>query len=99
MGVSGQRHAPAALYPGQRISSTHWIGGWVGLRAGLDTEVREKKSFAPAWDRTRTRKESALTYRSLRDDSFIRSFLFPVPLNKIMINPLQTSGNYMSQLP
>jgi hypothetical protein len=24
------------LYP----SSIHWIGGWVGLRAGLDTEAR-----------------------------------------------------------
>jgi hypothetical protein len=32
MGVSGQRHAPAALYP----------RGWVGPRAGLDTEARGK---------------------------------------------------------
>jgi hypothetical protein len=38
MGVSGQRHAPAAIYtPG-----THCTGGWVGLRAGLDTEARGK---------------------------------------------------------
>jgi hypothetical protein len=29
MGVSGQRHAPAALYPWV----IHWIGGWVALRA------------------------------------------------------------------
>jgi hypothetical protein len=36
MGVSGQRHAPAALYP------THWIWGWVGPRAGLDAEARRK---------------------------------------------------------
>jgi len=42
MGVSGQRHAPAALYPRERTPGTHWIGGWVGLRAGLDTEAREK---------------------------------------------------------
>jgi hypothetical protein len=41
-GVSGQRHAPAALYPQERTTGTHWIGGWVGLRAGLDTEVNEK---------------------------------------------------------
>jgi hypothetical protein len=27
----GQLHAPAALHPG-----THWIGGWLGPRAGLD---------------------------------------------------------------
>jgi len=51
MGVSGQRHAPAALYPRERTPGTHWIGGWVGLRAGLDTEARGK-SFASAGDRT-----------------------------------------------
>jgi hypothetical protein len=42
MGVSGQHHAPAALYPGERTPGTHWRGGWVGPRAGLDTEVRGK---------------------------------------------------------
>jgi hypothetical protein len=31
MEVSGQLHPPAALPPG-----THWIGGCVGARAGLD---------------------------------------------------------------
>ena len=35
MGVGGQRHAPAALFPGKR-PSTHYIGGWVGPTAGLD---------------------------------------------------------------
>ena len=34
-GVSGQRHALAALYPRQR-PGTHCTGGWVGLSAGLD---------------------------------------------------------------
>ena len=34
-GVRGQRHAPAAPYPRER-PGTHCIGGWVGLRAGLD---------------------------------------------------------------
>jgi len=34
-GVSGQQHAPAALYPRQR-HGTHFTGGWVGPRAGLD---------------------------------------------------------------
>jgi hypothetical protein len=42
MGVSGQRHAPAALYPGERTPDTHWIGGWVGLRLGLDAGARRK---------------------------------------------------------
>ena len=35
MGVGVQRHAPAALHPGKR-HGTPFIGGWVGLRAGLD---------------------------------------------------------------
>jgi hypothetical protein len=42
MGVSGQHHAPAALYPRGKDPGTHWTGGWVGLRAGLDTEARGK---------------------------------------------------------
>ena len=33
MEVGGQRHAPADLTPGKR-PITHFIGGWVGLRAG-----------------------------------------------------------------
>jgi hypothetical protein len=37
--VSGQHHALAALYPRERIPGTNYIGGWVHLRAGLDTEV------------------------------------------------------------
>jgi hypothetical protein len=33
MGVSGQRHDPAALPPGKK-SGTHCTEGWVGPRAG-----------------------------------------------------------------
>jgi hypothetical protein len=44
-------HTPAVLYPQESTPSTHWIGGWVGLRAGLDTEVRGE-SFASAKDQT-----------------------------------------------
>ena len=33
--VSGQQHAPAALYSLER-PGTHFTGGWVGPRAGLD---------------------------------------------------------------
>jgi hypothetical protein len=41
--VSGQRHAPAAPHPRERIPHTHWRGGsWVGPRAGVDTEARGK---------------------------------------------------------
>jgi hypothetical protein len=41
--VSGQLHASAALPPGERTPGTHWIGGWVDLRAGL--EDLEKRKF------------------------------------------------------
>jgi hypothetical protein len=41
-GVSGQRHAPAALYPQGMTPGTHCTGVWVGPRAGLDTEARRK---------------------------------------------------------
>jgi hypothetical protein len=42
MGVSGQRHARLCFSPGKRAIGTHWTGGWVGHRAGLDTDAREK---------------------------------------------------------
>jgi hypothetical protein len=28
--------------PGERIPSTHWLGGWASLRDGLDTEATGK---------------------------------------------------------
>ena len=34
-GMSGQQQAPAALYP-REIPGTHFTGGWVGPRVGLD---------------------------------------------------------------
>jgi len=34
-GVSGQQHAPAALYPWERPGA-YFTGGWVDPRAGLD---------------------------------------------------------------
>jgi hypothetical protein len=42
-GVEWSASRPSrALAPGKGPSGTHWTGGWVGLRAGLDTEVRGK---------------------------------------------------------
>jgi hypothetical protein len=41
-GVSGQRHESSALYTQGRAPGTHWAGGWLGLRSGLDTEARRK---------------------------------------------------------
>jgi hypothetical protein len=40
-GVSGC-HAPAVLYPWEMNPGIPWTGGWVGLRAGLDTEAKGK---------------------------------------------------------
>jgi hypothetical protein len=42
--MSGQLHASAAL-PQGKAPGTHWIGGCVGLRAGL--EDVEKRKFLP----------------------------------------------------
>jgi hypothetical protein len=42
MVVSVQTHAPTALYPQERTPGVHWIGGWVRLRDGLDTEAGGK---------------------------------------------------------
>jgi hypothetical protein len=30
------------LAPGKGAPGTHWTGGWIGPRAGLETEVRGK---------------------------------------------------------
>jgi hypothetical protein len=54
MGVSGQHHAPSALYPRERIPGTHWTGGEA---AGLApepvwTQRLEEKSSAFVGDRT-----------------------------------------------
>jgi hypothetical protein len=35
--MSGQRHALLRFTPWERTPGTHCIGGWVGLKAGLDT--------------------------------------------------------------
>jgi hypothetical protein len=34
---------PGRFMPRERVTGTHWIGGWVGLRAGLDD--LEKRKF------------------------------------------------------
>jgi hypothetical protein len=37
-----QSFTPRPLYPGERAPGTHWLGGWVEPRAGLD-DVEESK--------------------------------------------------------
>jgi hypothetical protein len=43
MEVSGQLHELTALPPKERATGTHWIGDWVGCRAGLDTVVKSSQ--------------------------------------------------------
>jgi hypothetical protein len=51
MGVSGQRHAPTALYPGERTPGTHYTGaGWAP--EPVWTQRLEEKSSASVGDRT-----------------------------------------------
>jgi len=46
-GLSGQQHTPAALYLWER-PSTHFKGGWVGRRAGLDRwKISSPMAFQP----------------------------------------------------
>jgi hypothetical protein len=35
---------PGRFTPGEIVSGTHWIGGWVGPRTGLD---QKKRKFLP----------------------------------------------------
>jgi len=42
MEVNSQLQASAALPPGERAHDTHWIGGSLGPRAGLDTVSKRK---------------------------------------------------------
>jgi hypothetical protein len=46
MEMNGQLHALGPIPPGGRYVGTHWIGRWVGPRAGLDA-VAKRKNLAP----------------------------------------------------
>jgi len=48
MEVSGQFNAPDALPARKEPPITHWRGGWMGPRAGLDAVGREKFFPFPA---------------------------------------------------
>jgi hypothetical protein len=60
MEVSGQLYASAALPPG-KDPLTYCIGGWVDLKADLDT-VEKMKSLPPAGNRITAIKPAALRY-------------------------------------
>jgi hypothetical protein len=53
MEVSGKFHVPAAYHPGKEAPGTHWIGSWVGPRAGLDAVVKRK--IPSSWQESKHR--------------------------------------------
>jgi hypothetical protein len=48
-GVSGQRHAPAALYSRGKDPSTHWTGGLALIKVinGTDASINRASNFIP----------------------------------------------------
>jgi hypothetical protein len=58
MAVSGQRHAPAALYPRGKDHCTHCTGGWV-VQEPVWTQRLEEKSLASAGDRISITRSSS----------------------------------------
>jgi hypothetical protein len=44
MDVGCEIHAPGPILPG-KYPATHWIGGWVGPRAGLDAVGKTETPF------------------------------------------------------
>jgi hypothetical protein len=45
MEANSQRKPPATLLPGKETPDTHWIGGWVGPKAGLDAVEKRNIYF------------------------------------------------------
>jgi hypothetical protein len=72
MGVSGQCNAPAVFYPLEMTPGTHQIGGWVGFRAGLDTDDRGK-SFASAGIQTPFIQSLDCDYTDWATSAFVMS--------------------------
>jgi hypothetical protein len=52
----------------ERAPDTHWIGGWVGPRTGLDAVVK-RKICSPSWDsKPPSSTRSPALYHSDDDD-------------------------------
>jgi hypothetical protein len=91
MEVSGQLHTPVAFSLRERGTDTHWIGGWVGPRAGLDEVVKDK---FPAPTGTRTSIIQTVAQRCTaelsRQVSFLPliSFFYSFPLYLLLLRLL-----------
>ena len=63
-GVSGQQHAPAAIYPRER-PGTHFTGGWVGPRTGPDGwKISSPPGFDPGSSSPVAQALYRLSYRT-----------------------------------
>jgi hypothetical protein len=49
---------PGRFTPGERAPSTHWIGGWVDLRGGLNY-LEKRKFLTPTGTQTPTPRSSS----------------------------------------
>jgi hypothetical protein len=88
MVVGGQRHAPAALPPGE--TNTHCIGGWVGPKTRLD-----------GFGKSRPYRHSILD-RPVRSESLYRlsGRYFPNNKNdKTKLCPFIAAGLFSTQWP
>jgi hypothetical protein len=63
--------------PDRRTASTHYVGGWVGLRAGLDVLVFETRTVVPVALLLYLLSYPGRTYRHLSECELN----FAIPLN------------------
>jgi hypothetical protein len=85
-GIEWSASHPCSLTPEEGAPSTHWIGGWVGPRAGLDT--LEKRKISHCWESNPGCAASSSTLYWL---SYPDSYNFVIELS-IMAKP---SGTFL----
>jgi len=75
MEVSGQLLALAPLPPGARAPGTHWIGGWIGPRAGLNMMMRSKNPSS-CWESKPgpISNASFIAYKAVAEEKFCEGF-------------------------
>jgi hypothetical protein len=71
---------PCSFTPGERVPGTHWIGGWIGPRSGLDT-VEKTKSFT-AGNRTSAVQSVARRYTDCAIPNLIIIIIIIMPVTR-----------------
>jgi hypothetical protein len=67
---------PQPLYPRKRAIGTHWIGSWVGPRAGLDAMEKRKISFSCRRSNPGRPARSPSLYRLSYPGSYVDEYKF-----------------------